>query len=41
MRTDGRLPNQLREVTITPEVNRYAEGSVKINFGTTSVLLAS
>ncbi len=38
MRTDGRTPNEMRKVEITPEVNRYAEGSVKISFGNTVVL---
>jgi len=38
MRTDGRKPNQLRDVEIKAEVNHYAEGSVKISFGKTVVL---
>lgn len=38
MRTDGRKPNELREVEIKAEVNHYAEGSVKISFGKTIVL---
>ncbi|MDX2019156.1 MAG: ribonuclease PH [Deltaproteobacteria bacterium] len=37
MRPDGRLPDQLRDVRITPDVNRYAEGSVLIEFGHTKV----
>ena len=38
MRTDGRSANQLRPVTITPDFNRYAEGSVLIAFGETQVI---
>ncbi len=38
MRFDGRTPNQLRKVTITPNVTRYAEGSAMIEFGNTKVL---
>ena len=38
MRTDGRQPNHLRNLTIYPEVARYAEGSVKIELGNTHVL---
>src|ERR1041384_456215 len=38
MRADGRSPNQLRTVTITPDFNRYAEGSVLIAFGETRVI---
>jgi len=38
MRKDGRTPDALRPVTITPDVNRYAEGSVEITFGFTRVL---
>lgn len=37
MRPDGRTADQLREVRITPDVNRYAEGSVLIEFGHTKV----
>ena len=37
MRPDGRQPDQLRDVRITPDVNRYAEGSVLIEFGHTKV----
>ncbi len=35
MRTDGREAHQLRNVEIVPEINHYAEGSVKISFGKT------
>ncbi|MBW7458595.1 ribonuclease PH [Paenibacillus sepulcri] len=38
MRTDGRQWNQLRPVTITMNPNKYAEGSVLIEFGDTKVL---
>jgi ribonuclease PH len=38
MRADGRSPDQLRPVTITPDFNRYAEGSVLIAFGETRVI---
>ena len=38
MRTDGRQPDQLRPVTITTGVNKYAEGSVLIEVGDTKVL---
>ena len=38
MRADGRLPNQLRPVLITPHVNKYAEGSVLIALGDTQVI---
>ncbi|MEA2698070.1 MAG: ribonuclease [Myxococcales bacterium] len=38
MRADGRAPDQLRPVTITPDFNRYAEGSVLISFGETRVI---
>lgn len=38
MRTDGRQPNELRPLTITPNVNKYAEGSVYIEVGDTKVL---
>ncbi|HXI57301.1 MAG TPA: ribonuclease PH [Polyangia bacterium] len=38
MRADGRAPDQLRPVTITPDFNRYAEGSVLIAFGETRVI---
>ncbi len=38
MRVDGRLPNQLRPVKITPNYARYAEGSCLVEFGGTHVL---
>ncbi len=37
-RKDGRLPNQLREVRITPNYVEWAEGSALIEFGKTRVL---
>ena len=41
MRTDGRKPNELRPVTITPDVLRYAEGSVQIEFGHTKIICSA
>lgn len=38
MRIDGRLPDQLRPVTITPHFTAYAEGSILISMGGTRVL---
>ena len=38
MRVDGRNASDLRPVTITPDFNRYAEGSVLIAFGETQVI---
>jgi ribonuclease PH len=38
MRPDGRTPDQLRPIQITPDFNRYAEGSVLIEFGETRVI---
>lgn len=38
MRTDGRNPNDLRKITITPNVSEYAEGSAIVEFGRTKVL---
>ncbi|WP_431281840.1 ribonuclease PH [Humitalea sp. 24SJ18S-53] len=38
MRPSGRLPDQLREVILTPGVSRYAEGSCLIKMGVTEVL---
>lgn len=38
MRTDGRNKNQIREVKIIPEVNRHAEGSVRIEMGNTHII---
>lgn len=37
-RIDGRLPDQIRPVKITPNFTRYAEGSVLIEMGGTQVL---
>ncbi len=38
MRPDGRQSDQLRPVTITPNVNKHAEGSALIEMGDTHVL---
>jgi ribonuclease PH len=38
MRPDGRRPDELRPVRITPDYNRYAEGSVLVEFGETKVI---
>src|SRR4029077_14106633 len=38
MRVDGRSASELRPVNITPDFNRYAEGSVLIAFGETRVI---
>jgi ribonuclease PH len=38
LRMNGRKGNELRPVSITPNVNKYAEGSVLIEFGETRVL---
>src|SRR4051812_29288149 len=38
MRPDGRRPDELRKVVITPDFNRYAEGSVLVEFGETKVI---
>jgi ribonuclease PH len=38
MRPDGRRPNELRPITITPDFNRYAEGSVLIACGDTHLI---
>ena len=37
-RADGRKYNELRDVTITPDFNKFAEGSVLIRCGDTVVL---
>ncbi|WP_274363834.1 ribonuclease PH [Paenibacillus thermotolerans] len=37
-RSDGREWNEIRPVTITPAVNKYAEGSVLIEVGATKVI---
>ena len=41
MRTDGRSPDQIRPVTIEPEVLRYAEGSARIQMGETILICAA
>jgi ribonuclease PH len=38
MRPDGRAPDQLRPVRITPDYTRWAEGSVLVEFGETKVI---
>jgi ribonuclease PH len=38
MRTDGRRPDELRAIVITPDCNRYAEGSALIACGETQVI---
>lgn len=38
MRNNGRLPQQLRPISITPNVSEYAEGSCLIEFGRTKIL---
>jgi ribonuclease PH len=38
MRPDGRNPDQLRAILITPDFNRYAEGSVLIECGETRLI---
>ena len=38
MRIDQRKSDQLRAIKITPNITRYAEGSVQIEFGNTQVL---
>jgi ribonuclease PH len=38
MRPDGRKPDELRAIVITPDCNRYAEGSALIAFGETQVI---
>lgn len=40
-RTDGRAPDQLREVKITPDFLPYAEGSVLIEMGNTRVICSA
>ena len=41
MRIDGRNPDELRPVRITPHVNKYAEGSVLIEVGDTRVYVTA
>jgi len=38
MRLDGRMPNELRTMRITPHYNKHAEGSVLIEVGDTRVI---
>jgi ribonuclease PH len=38
MRTDGRKPNELRKITIEPEIIKHAEGSVMISMGDTKII---
>ncbi|NMA55118.1 MAG: ribonuclease PH [Firmicutes bacterium] len=38
MRTDGRLPTELRPVTITRQFTKHAEGSVLISTGDTKII---
>ena len=38
IRHDGRQPEHIRPVTITPDYNKYAEGSVLIEVGETKVI---
>lgn len=38
VRFDGRRPDQVRKVKITPNITRYAEGSALIEMGNTQVL---
>ena len=38
MRPDGRKPDELRKILITPDCNRYAEGSALVAFGETQVI---
>src|ERR1051325_1182748 len=37
-RTDGRAPNEMRRVLITPHFNKHAEGSALIEVGDTRVM---
>ncbi|MBE3549787.1 MAG: ribonuclease PH [Brockia lithotrophica] len=41
MRIDGRSPDELRPVRLTPHVNKYAEGSVLIEVGDTRVYVTA
>jgi len=38
MRPDGRKSDELRPIRITPDYNRYAEGSVLVEFGETKLI---
>jgi len=41
MRPSGRMPDQMRPITIEPNFTRHAEGSVLIGFGDTNVLVTA
>jgi len=41
MRPSGRMPDQMRPITIEPNFPRHAEGSVLIGFGDTKVLVTA
>ena len=41
MRPSGREPDQLRDISFTPDFTRHAEGSVLAEFGDTRVLCAA
>jgi ribonuclease PH len=38
MRPDGRKPDEIRQIRITPDFNRYAEGSVLVECGETKLI---
>ena len=41
MRPSGRAPDQMREISITPNYTKHAEGSVLVAFGDTKVLVTA
>lgn len=41
MRTDGRKPNEMRSISIIPDILRHAEGSVQINLGHTKIICSA
>ena len=41
MRPSGRMPDQMRPITIEPNFTRHAEGSVLLGFGDTKVLVTA
>ena len=41
MRPSGRMPDQMRPITIEPNFTRHAEGSVLVAFGDTKVLVTA
>jgi ribonuclease PH len=41
MRPSGRAPDQMREISITPNFTKHAEGSVLVAFGDTKVLVTA